>query len=252
MSKSGITTSSEQLAVSIRQARLFEEVCQGREHLLTLSLKLVEVQEAERRFIARELHDEVGQVLTSLRLVLDLNRNQSTEATRDSLKEAVGMIDELMDRIRQISLDLRPQMLDDFGLLPALEWHFKRYFKQTNIQVEFKRSPIDHRLPSHLETAVFRIVQEALTNVARHAGVEEVTVRLWMDDSHLRVQVEDKGTGFDVAQALAACVSNGLSGMRERAELLGGEFTLESSRGSGTRLTVELPLRSAAGKEPGS
>ena len=243
---------ADQLAVSIRQARLFEEVCQGREHLLTLSLKLVEVQEAERRFIARELHDEVGQVLTSLRLVLDLNRNQSTEATRDSLKEAVGMIDELMDRIRQISLDLRPQMLDDLGLLPALEWHFKRYFKQTNIRVEFKRSTIDHRLPSHLETAVFRIVQEALTNVARHAGVEEVTVRLWMDDSHLRVQVEDKGTGFDVAQALAACVSNGLSGMRERAELLGGEFTLESSRGSGTRLTVELPLRSAAGKEPGS
>ena len=77
-------------------------------------------------------------------------------------------------------------------------------------------------------------------------------MRLWMDDSDLRVQVEDKGTGFDVAQALAACVSNGLSGMRERAELLGGEFTLESSRGSGTRLTVELPLRSAAGKEPGS
>ena len=243
---------ADQLAVSLRHARLFEEVCQGRERLLTLSLKLVEVQEAERRFIARELHDEVGQVLTSLKLVLDLNRNQPTEATQRGLKEAVEMIDELMDRVRQISLDLRPQMLDDLGLLPAVEWHFNRYFKQTNIRVHFKHSPIDHRLPSHLETAVFRIVQEALTNVARHAGVPEVTVRLWTDDQSLRVQVEDKGAGFDAVKSLAACVSNGLSGMRERAELLGGEFTLESEIGAGTRLTVELPLRSATGKEGGS
>ena len=243
---------ADQLAVSLRHARLFEEVCQGRERLLTLSLKLVEVQEAERRFIARELHDEVGQVLTSLKLGLDLNRNQPTEATQRGLKEAVEMIDELMDRVRQISLDLRPQMLDDLGLLPAVEWHFKRYLKQTNIRVHFKHSPIDHRLPSHLETAVFRIVQEALTNVARHAGVQEVAVRLWTDDQSLRVQVEDKGAGFDAVKALAACVSNGLSGMRERAELLGGEFTLESEIGAGTRLTVELPLRSATRREGGS
>ena len=234
---------ADQLAVSIRHARLFEEVSTGREHLRALSLKLVEVQEAERRFIARELHDEIGQVLTSLKLVLDLGREPSSSASQNPLQEAVRMIDELMDRVRQLSLDLRPQMLDDLGLLPALDWHFKRYHKQTNIRVHFKFSPIPQRLPSHLETAAFRIIQEALTNVARYAGVPEATVRLWTEEKYLGIQVEDQGVGFDAAKALAAADSNGLSGMRERASLLGGEFTLESAQGSGTRLTVELPLR---------
>ena len=106
----------------------------------------------------------------------------------------------------------------------------------------FQHSPMETRLPSPLETAVYRIAQEALTNVARHAGVPEVTVRLWTDGENLGVQVEDKGAGFDAVKALAARNSSGVSGMRERALLLGGEFTMETAPGSGTRLTVELPL----------
>ena len=235
---------ADQVAVSIRHARLFEEVSTGRERLRSLSLKLVEVQEAERRFIARELHDEIGQVLTSLKLLLDLGPDPSAATSQTHLAEAVRMIDELMDRVRQLSLDLRPQMLDDLGLLPALDWHFKRYQKQTTILVRFKFSPIPQRLPSHLETAAFRIIQEALTNVARYAGVPEATVRVWTDEKYLCIQVEDHGVGFDANKALAAGDSNGLSGMRERASLLGGEFNLESAKGAGTRLTVELPLHS--------
>jgi len=163
------------------------------------------------------------------------------------LGEAVDLINTLIKHVRSLSLELRPPMLDDLGLLIALDWHFKRYTKQTNVQVNFRHTPVLQRLPTLLETTIYRIVQEALTNVARHARVEEATVRLWVDHERAGVQVEDRGAGFDAETALAAPASTGLSGMRERAELLGGEFTLESKLGSGTRLTVELPL---AGDKP--
>ena len=162
------------------------------------------------------------------------------------------MVDDLMQRVRQLSLDLRPQMLDDLGLMPALDWLFKRHFKQAGLRVRFRHTPLAERLPAQLETAVFRIVQEALTNVLRHAGVREVTVRLWRDGRNrtLGVQVHDTGAGFDVPQVLGARTSSGLAGMRERATLLGGQFTLESRPGAGTRLTVELPLAPARSKSP--
>jgi signal transduction histidine kinase len=137
---------------------------------------------------------------------------------------------------------LRPQVLDDLGLMPALDWLFKRYLKQTGIRVHFKHSFVRRRLPSQLETAAFRIVQEALTNIARHAGVQEASVRLWLDEDILGVQIEDAGVGFDGEQTLARHASSGVAGMKERAQMLGGEFTLEAKPGKGTRLTVELPL----------
>lgn len=210
--------------------------------LRAMSLRLVEVQEAERRLLARELHDEAGQMLTGLKMILDQSLTLANEPLRGRLNEAVELTKLLMDRMRSLSLELRPQVLDDLGLVVALDWHFKRYLKQTGIQVDFRHAPLGERLPSLFETALFRIVQEALTNVARHARVREVAVRLWRDEECAGLQVEDKGAGFDVETALTARNSSGLSGMRERAELLGGEFTLESKPGKGTRLTVELPL----------
>jgi len=165
---------------------------------------------------------------------------------RERLNGAVELINHLMGQVRNLSLELRPQMLDDLGLLVALEWHFKRYTQQTNIRVDFRHTELVGRLPTLLETAIFRIAQEALTNVARHARVSEVAVRLWVDDERVGLQVEDKGAGLDVAAALAARASTGLSGMKERAELLGGEFTLDSKPGQGARLTVELPLHEGA------
>jgi signal transduction histidine kinase len=202
----------------------------------------VDEQEAERRFIARELHDEIGQMVTGLKLVLETSLRPASEAEEQGFEEAMTLINDLIERVRQLSMNLRPQMLDDLGLLVALDWHFKRYFKQTGIRVLFKHKPIPERLPSQLETAIFRIVQEALTNVARHAEVKEVSVGLWTDGPRIGLQVRDAGTGFTVAEALAKRASTGLSGMKERAELLGGEFTLESTKGGGTCLTVELPL----------
>lgn len=222
------------------------ELAEANNALRSMSLRLVEVQEKERRFLARELHDEVGQVLTGLKMVVDQSLPLAPPPLKQRLDQAVDLINDLVGRIRQMSLDLRPQMLDDLGLLPALEWHFRRYTQQTGIAVEFQHNPLYGRLPSSIETALYRVTQEALTNVARHARVKSVTARLWVDEERAGVQVQDQGAGFDPAAAVAARASTGVAGMKERAELLGGEFTLESKPGQGTRLTVELPLAQGA------
>jgi signal transduction histidine kinase len=278
-----------------RVAERTEELSRANAALKALSQRLVDVQEAERRYVARELHDEIGQMVTGLKLVLEtsvgvsssefeissqgaqvqpletpiskLETHSALRIPRSAFHEAMALINDLMERVRHLSINLRPQMLDDLGLLTALDWHFKRYFKQTGIRVQFKHThskrgmgnaqreagdsalPVPHsefpRLPARLETAIFRIVQEALTNAARHARVKELSVRLWVNAEQSGLQVRDEGAGFDTAEALRRRTSTGLSGMKERAELLGGEFILESAPGEGTCLTVEIPLSQA-------
>ncbi len=237
-----------------RVAERTGELSQANDTLKALSLRLVDVQEAERRFLARELHDEIGQTVTCLKLVLETALRPEDAAPRQGYDEALGLINDLIDKVRQLSLNLRPQMLDDLGLMTALEWHINRYQKQTGITVQFRHTPMPERLASRLETALYRIVQEALTNVARYAKVKEVTVRLWANAGRAGVQVEEAGAGFDVAAVQERRASSGVFGMRERAELLGGEFTLESSPGHGTCVTVELPmaLRGVQSVEAGS
>lgn len=233
----------QHVGTAIQKARLFDEVRIGQERLQTLSHRLVQVQEEERRMIARELHDEVGQILTGLNLSLELIARLPIEQVPMRLGEAQEMINDLMMRVREMSLELRPPMLDDLGLLPALVWHFERYTGQTGIQVIFKHSGLERqRFTSEIETAVYRLVQEALTNVARYAGVQEATVRLWVGHGMLGVQVEDAGNGFDPETALASHSSSGLSGMRERALLLGGQCSIESAPGEGSCIVVEIPL----------
>ena len=232
------------------------ELSDANSALRSLSRRLVEVQEAERRAVARELHDEIGQLLTGLKLFLETSLHPSTDAQQSVLTDALGQLNELMERVRQLSLSLRPQILDDLGLLTAMEWHFKRYEKQTGIHVTFKHSPFQGRLPPQIETAAFRIVQEALTNVARHAAVKEVAVRLWKQDDRLGLQIEDRGAGFDTAKAMSSRASSGLAGMHERAAMLAGQLIIESSPGAGACLTVELPItpepdRAAQAKQEG-
>jgi PAS domain S-box-containing protein len=231
----------QQIGVALRNARLFEQVRASRRRLKALSLRLVEAQEAERRHVARELHDEVGQVLTGLKLSLEKIARQPLEDRGRSLVEAQTLVRGLMARVRSLSLDLRPAMLDDLGLLPALLWHFEHYTAQTGIHLRFEQAGLDRRFPPEVETAAYRIVQEALTNVARHAGADEVTVQLWTDPSRLSMQVKDQGVGFNL-DGLDGGHSSGLAGIRERAALLRGRLALESNPGAGTCLTVELPL----------
>ena len=206
-----------------------------------LSRRLLEIQESERRRLALELHDEVGQKLTGLKLTLELSaRLAADEATRASISQAQEIVNDLMAQARRMSLDLRPATLDHLGLLPALLWHMRNYTTQTGIEVDFRHTGIEgKRFEPELETAAYRVVQEALTNVARHAGVKLVSVRIWADKKTFTVQIEDAGKGFDPQAALARADSSGLAGMRERVTLLSGHFTIESSQTQGTRLTAE-------------
>ncbi|MBI2829980.1 MAG: response regulator [Chloroflexi bacterium] len=231
------------IALDITERKRTEEEHAG------LSRRLVEVQETERRTIARELHDQIGQSLTALKIML----NRLTGAIdREVLSEAQMVADDLMVRVRNMSLDLRPSMLDDLGLLPTLLWHFERYAASTQIKVNFRHSGLDRHFPTDITTAAYRIVQEALTNVARHARVKEVKVSAWSDGDALSLNVEDSGVGFDSSAAdVALC--GGLNGMKERAILLGGQLIISSAPKAGTRIAAEFPLPKSSGgrKESG-
>jgi len=218
------------------------------ERLKVLSRRLMDVHEIERRYIARELHDEIGQTLTGLKLTLAMCSRPDWKPGSESFVQAQMLVDQLIARARKLSLDLRPGMLDDLGLLPALLWHFEQYTAQTNIKVHFSSSGLDGRLPSEVETAAYRIIQEALTNIARHSGAAEASVQAWSDGQFLTLEVEDKGRGFDPKVVLAARDSSGLEGMRERATLLGGRLSVDSEPGAGARLTAQLRI---ADDEPG-
>ena len=235
-----VDTLQHQIAIAVHHARLFEQVKAGRERLKAMSEKLVEVQELERRRLAIELHDEIGQALTHIKMSLD--RFDPAHPEKTDLAAARELTVDLMERVRGLSLELRPAILDDLGLLPAILWHLDRYTGLTGIQVEFKPSGVDCRFQPQLESTVYRVLQESLTNIARHSGATRVTVSLWADEERLGLQVEDNGAGFDPS-ARAARRTGGLSGMRERAELCGGELVIDSSPGRGTYLSLELPIQ---------
>ena len=203
---------------------------------------MLAVQETERQHLARELHDEIGQLLTSLRLLLKPEGEESPSAVKTRFERSRAMVDDLLGKVRELSFDLRPADLDQLGLLPALLALFERYTAQTGVVVNFKHQGVERRFSSQVETGAYRIVQEALTNAARHAGVAAVTVRVWTDADKLNLQIEDRGCGFDPEVVVKAPRSSGLIGMQERMMLLGGRMTIESSPGSGTAITGELPL----------
>lgn len=219
----------------------------ARQRLEFLSQRLLEIHEEERRTIACELHDEVGQVLTGLSLTLGTILRLRGQARVEKIAQAQKFTSDLMTQVRDMSLNLRPGMLDDLGLLPALLWHFERYTQSTNVQVDFKHDGIEgQRFAPELETAAYRIMQEALTNVARHARVSQVFVRCWIEKDKLCVQIEDRGVGFDAKTRSGFKESTGVGGMRERALLLGGELTIESRVGAGTKLIAQIPVRQEA------
>lgn len=225
-----------QIAVRLAAEKRAEEHAA---RLQALSTKLLRVQEDERRAVARELHDQVGQLLTGLRFQLEAAR-----AGRDvpELTQALTINDELLRSVRELTLQLRPRMLDDLGLQPALEWHTNLFGRQTGIKVELEISLPPMRLMAELETTVYRMVQEALTNVARHSGSTTAFVTVTADDNALHVEVADRGRGFDMAAALARRDSLGLTGLEERVRLAGGRLEIVSQKEQGTRLHAEFAL----------
>jgi signal transduction histidine kinase len=221
------------------QAELRESRRQYRE----LTQRLVQVQEGERAHLARELHDEIGQTLTGLNLMLaGIDPTRADAADRRDAARA--LVTDLMGQVRGLSLTLRPPMLDDLGLLPTLTWFIQRFTAQTGVAVALRHSALERRFSPAVETAAYRIVQEALTNVARHSGAAEARVNVWADDDALHLQIEDHGAGFPSRPDGTPSVSHtgGLIGMRERAELVGGTLAVDSTPDSGTLVSVTLPL----------
>lgn len=234
------TRELEQEVIVRRQAEQCAEDNAAR--LQALSYRLLRVQEDERRALAQELHDQIGQLLTGLRFQLEAARDT---APSPQLQEALTVTGELLRSVRELTLQLRPRMLDDLGLEPALEWQTKLFQGQTGIAVELDVALPAHRLSSELETTVFRMVQEALTNVARHSGANAAVVTVTADDHALQVEIADRGRGFDAAAALARHDSLGLAGIAERVHLAGGHLDVVSRPGQGTRLHAEFSLQPA-------
>jgi len=210
--------------------------------LQALSMRLLRVQEEERRTIARELHDHLGQLLTGLRFQLEAAHQAVPAALQATLRESLGTSDEILRFLREMTQQLRPRVLDDLGLAPALEWHVNLFQRQTGITVALEVSLPPGRLSGDLETAIFRVVQEALTNVARHAGTTAATVTLTTDGTRLIAEITDRGRGFDVDAMQARRDSLGLTGLCERVNLAGGRPEIFSRIGQGTRIHAEFPL----------
>ncbi len=247
---------NKQLEMSSRveKERLFEAVSQQRLQLRALNQKLTAVQEAERKQLARELHDEMGQALTAISINLsaieqalppDYNPNIS-----ERLAEANLLTNQILERIQELSFNLRPTTLDDLGLVPTLHWYINLYAKRVNIETDFEVIDIEERLSPAIETALYRIVQEALTNVARHAEATKVRLLLRRREAVIVAYIEDDGQGFDVVNVLDREMPEtgmGLVGMRERVILLGGKFNIQSAPQQGTQLSIEIPLEQENG-----
>lgn len=233
---------ADQAISAITNARLFEQMRGSRERLQLLSKQLVDVQEAEKAYLARELHDQIGQVLTGLQFTLESSKRLASGPLRSGLEDAQNLVSTLMRQIRELSLNLRPTTLDDMGLLSTLLWHIDQYTLQTEVQVHFSHFGLDKRFPPEIETTSYRIIQEALTNVARYAKVHEVDVKLHADDEVLRINVIDHGCGFNIDEILEKKQAFGLTSMRERAFLVGGQLEIRSAAGQGTHIFVDLPL----------
>jgi PAS domain S-box-containing protein len=221
------------------------------EQFRALSAHIESVREEERTSVAREIHDVLGQALTALRMDVTwiLRRSQKTEASAAIVEKLEGMsrmTEEIIDQVRRISTDLRPGVLDDLGLVAALEWQANDFEQRTTIPCVFDANVPDVRYERNLSTAVFRIFQEALTNVARHAEATRVNVRLGHDEKCLFLEIEDDGKGI-TAEAISSTTSLGLLGIRERVRRFGGTVSVSGEPGKGTRVALEIPQASNGG-----
>lgn len=233
------------VAIAIQQTRLLDSVSRQRERLRTTMARLAEVEEQERRRVVRELHDQVGQNLTALDLNLSLVRSrldrQGLRQLAARLDDSFELLEQTNERIRQLMVDLRPPVLDDYGLLSALHWYGDQFSARTGIAVAVKGDEDAARdLPPHVENALFRIAQEALNNVAKHAQADAVTITLATDDAVTSLAISDNGQGFSREDLEGQTSTWGLLTMRERAESVGARCRFGSAR-EGARVVVEVP-----------
>ena len=232
------------------RARENRELERSRRDLRRLSASMVQAREDERRRIARELHDELGQRLTALKMELSsLGTAAADSAKAGRIGAMLEMVDDTVATVRRIATELRPLMLDDLGLNAAIDWLADGWSRRMGVAVELHLHAADSALDDAVSIALYRMVQEALTNIARHAHATKVCIEMRRTGSELLLTVQDNGTGFDEA-AMYREGSHGLMGMRERALMLGGQLAIGRSPGGGGRVSVRLPLATPAPPEP--
>lgn len=232
-----------------KRLKVKEELEKRRRDLRKLTARLVTAQEEERKQVSMELHDEFGQALTALQINLAAIKTElpsgSPSDLPEKLEETSTLADELLERSRELSLELRPTLLDDLGLAPTIRWYTDRFTKRLNVNVEVNVDGFEERLPGEIETVIYRVMQEAMTNISRHAEAKNVRVDLEREKSSVMMLVEDDGKGFDV-EAVADQETPegklGLMGMEERVGYLGGSLDIRSTPGKGTTIRVEIPM----------
>jgi len=235
------------LRLESRAHAQFQEVADARKQLKDLSARLVQAQETERRALSRELHDEVGQgltaVLVELRNLSSGLASGSEEQSRSHVETIRGLVENTIRVVRNMALLLRPSMLDDLGLVPALEWQAREASKRTSMNVTVAAQLGSDDLPEEYKTCLYRVVQEALHNCWRHSRAATVRIRIAREPGRLSLSVQDDGQGFDVRRSKGL----GLLGIEERVAGLGGKFRIHSAPGSGTLLAIELPFNNCGG-----
>lgn len=237
------------VAVALNNARLRYTITKHGQDLRKLSARLIRAQEDERKRISYELHDEMGQVLTAITFNLsaienDIARNSSILA-EEKIEDTQVMVESLMAQVRSLALELRPTMLQDLGLVPTIRWHANALTKRRGITIQFETYNVDGRFSEDIETALYRIIQEALTNISRHSEASHVHLNLLCQDSSICATIEDNGIGFEVDQILSSASEGkgvGLVAIRERVAVFNGRFDIHSAPGLGTRLSVQLPI----------
>ena len=227
--------------------RLFNEAQTMQENLRNLSNRILHTQEEERKRISRELHDEVGQSLTAINVVLGTLRNAgagNSEGSDRKLAEVQDLLKATMETVHNFARELRPAMLDELGLLPALRSYLKGFAGRTGLRVSFHGNPISERLADVQKTVVFRIAQESLTNVNKHARASRVEIAIRKFQDGICMEVKDDGRSFDVDRMTSARTSGrlGLLGMQERARLINGQVTIKPQPGKGTTVHVVIPF----------
>jgi PAS domain S-box-containing protein len=242
----GDTISGMIMDITMRK-RLFEQVQISQGHLQSLSRRLIEVQETDRRFLASELHDQIGQNLTALSINLNIIRSQFSEEVDkkivDRLEDSLKLVEETIERTRNVMAGLRPPVLDDYGLAVALRWYTERFSERTGVATILQERELSPRLPLVVETELFRIVQEVLTNVAKHADARQAIITLERVDGMVQLVISDDGVGFNpaVLWQLKEQPGWGLITIEERAKALGGDVYVKSAHGKGTQVIVQVP-----------
>lgn len=241
----GIGAANGMLIVVVVLTAVADRLQNDRNLLRAFSRQLVEVQEIERRHLARELHDEVGQALTAAKISLQSAMSDTGAALTARLQDTISILERLLGQVRQISINLRPSMLDDLGLVPALRALLNQQGSRASVTVRFFEESVPKDLDPKIQITCFRIAQEAITNAVRHANATQIDVDLRSEEGKLRLLIRDNGVGFDVESKTAGL---GLIGIKERAALLGGRTRIVSSPDKGTTIETLMPLTPCGGR----